>query len=122
MTKKLKYSIQEHKASHLHWDLRLEHNGVLKSWAIPKKIEPHEKRLAIQTPDHKLDYFDFEGTIPEGSYGAGSVKIWDIGTHLPEKFTSKEIITQINGKKLKGTFCLILFKQPKNWLFFKKKE
>ena len=122
MKKKLKYSIQEHKATHLHWDLRLEHNGVLKSWAIPKRPNPKEKRLAVQTTDHKLSYYNFEGTIPEGQYGAGTVKVWDIGTHEPEKWTKDEIITKINGKKLKGTFCLIKFRPPKNWLFFEKKK
>jgi len=122
MPKKLKYSIQEHHASHLHWDLRLEHNGVLKSWAIPKKPDPKEKRLAVQTPDHDLSYYDFEGEIPEGQYGAGKVKIWDIGTHEPEKFSAKEIITKIDGKRLKGVFCLVKFKPPKNWLFFEKKK
>jgi DNA ligase D-like protein (predicted 3'-phosphoesterase) len=120
MPKKLKYSIQEHNATRLHWDLRLEYKGVLKSWAIPKKPDPKEKRLAVQTEDHNIKYYDFAGEITEG-YGKGTVKIWDIGTHEPEKFTDKEIITKINGKKLKGTFCLIKFKPPKNWLFFEKK-
>lgn len=122
MIKKLKYSIQEHHASHLHYDLRLEYKGTLKSWAIPKKPNTKDKRLAIQTDDHNLDYYDFEGTIPEGSYGAGEVKLWDVGTHSPEKWTEDEIITNIQGKKLNGTFCLIKFKEKKNWLFFKKKE
>ncbi|OYT32412.1 ATP-dependent DNA ligase [Candidatus Woesearchaeota archaeon] len=122
MAKKLKYSIQEHHASHLHWDLRLEYKGVLKSWAIPKKPDPKQRRLAVQTSDHKIDYYDFEGRIPEGQYGAGTVKIWDIGTHEPVKWSAKEIVTKINGRKLKGTFYLIKFKPPKDWLFFKKKE
>lgn len=120
MPKEKIFVIQFHRATHDHYDLRLEFNGVLKSWAIPKKPDPKEKRLAVQTEDHDLAYASFEGTIEEG-YGAGTVKVWDKGTHEPEKFTSKEIVTKINGKKLKGTYCLIKFKPPKNWLFFKKK-
>jgi len=119
-TKKLKYSIQEHHATRLHWDLRLEWKGKLKSWAIPKRPNPKEKRLAVKTPDHALSYYNFQGEIEEG-YGKGKVKVWDIGTHEPTKFTNKEIITTISGKKLKGTYVLILFKDEKNYLFFKKK-
>ena len=121
------YVIQKHDASHLHWDLRLEQDGVLKSWAVPKEpsTDPATKRLAVQVEDHPLDYATFEGTIPEGQYGAGTVKIWDSGTYeLLEKTEDKYIIV-IKGKKLKGEYCLIRTKfqdNPKNWLFFKKKE
>lgn len=120
------YVIQKHDASHLHWDLRLEFNGVLKSWAVPKEPskDPKTKRLAVETEDHPLEYATFEGTIPEGLYGAGKVKIWDKGTFEPLEHTKTKIIFNIKGKKLKGTYCLIKFTKtgPKNWLFFKKKE
>ena len=116
------YVIQKHDASHLHYDLRLEMDGVLKSWAIPKSppTEKGVKRLAVQTEDHPVDYADFEGIIPEGQYGAGKVEIWDRGTYELEKRKDDKIIIRINGKKLKGRYCLIKFKgQEKNWLFFK---
>ena len=118
------YVIQEHHASHLHWDLRLEFDGVLKSWAVPKKPSknPKDKRLAVQVEDHPIDYAKFEGVIPEGEYGAGKVKIWDKGTfELISKKVNK-IIFKINGKRLKGNYVLVKFKPPKNWLLFKKKE
>lgn len=117
------YVIQKHDASHLHYDLRLEKDGVLKSWAVPK--EPPQnlgvRRLAIQTEDHPLEYADFEGEIPEGEYGAGSVETWDKGDYTIDKWEEKEIIVDIHGEKLRGLYCLIKFKNEKNWLFFKKK-
>lgn len=116
------YVIQKHDASKLHFDLRLEMGGVLKSWAVPKKPpkEKGVKRLAIETEDHSLDYADFEGKIPEGKYGAGTVKIWDKGTYeLEERKEREKIVTRINGKKLKGRYCLIQFKGKDKWLFFK---
>jgi len=121
--KKLKYVIQKHDASHLHYDLRLEINGTARSWAIPKEPSKEEgiKRLAIQVEDHDIDYMDFEGKIPKGQYGAGSVKIWDKGHWKPEYIDNKKIIAIIDGKKLKGKFTLIHFKD-KNWLFFKTRE
>lgn len=124
VSKKLIYVIHEHHATHLHWDLRLEMKGVLKSWAIPKEPpkKEGEKRLAIQVEDHDIDYASFSGTIPEGQYGAGKVIIWDKGTYEPIDVKDKKIIFKINGKKLKGTYVLVKFKPPKNWLFFKKKE
>lgn len=121
------YVIQRHEASRLHYDLRLEMDGVLKSWAIPKEPskDPKTKRLAVETEDHPIDYAGFEGTIPEGEYGAGKVKIWDSGTfELIDKKEDKLII-KIKGKRLKGDFVLIRTKfggDRKNWLFFKKKE
>ncbi|MBU1766513.1 MAG: 3'-phosphoesterase, partial [Candidatus Omnitrophica bacterium] len=127
MTKELIFVIQKHHASHLHYDLRLEKDGVLKSWAIPKE-PPKEmdiKRLAIQVEDHPLDYANFEGKIAEGSYGAGLVEIWDKGYYIRSKFDSTEIIFELKGEKLKGIYCLIKLKPKlppdKNWLFFKKK-
>ena len=118
-----RFVIQEHHASHLHWDFRLEMDGVLKSWAIPKE-PPNEKgvkRLAIQTEDHDLNYIDFEGEIPEGYYGAGTVEIWDKGTYELEERTRDKIVFRLKGKKLNGRFCLIRFKKggEKAWLFFK---
>ncbi len=123
----LKYSIQKHDASTLHYDLRLEKEGVLKSWAIPKgpSKKPSDKRLAIQTEDHPLDYAFFEGEIEEGQYGAGTVELWDQGTYNPIKWKEDEIIIEIRGEKLDGNYVLIRFQpdeNPKNWLFFKKKE
>jgi bifunctional non-homologous end joining protein LigD len=123
MPKPLKYCIQEHHATHLHYDLRLEFKGVAKSWAIPKEptAEIGVKRLAVEVEDHSVDYMDFEGKIPEGQYGAGTVKIWDKGTWIPEKVEDKKIDAVIKGKRLKGKFTLLNFK-GKNWLFFRRKE
>lgn len=123
-SKKPIYVIQEHHASHLHWDLRLEFDGVLKSWAVPKEPskDPKVRRLAVQVEDHPIDYAKFEGTIPEGEYGAGEVKIWDKGSFEVESRKVNKIIFKINGKKLKGKYVLVRFKPPKNWLFFKKKD
>ncbi|MFQ5963486.1 MAG: DNA polymerase ligase N-terminal domain-containing protein [Candidatus Scalinduaceae bacterium] len=120
-----RFVIQEHHARHLHWDLRLELDGVLKSWAIPKepgKI-PGKKYLAIQVEDHDIDYVDFEGEIEEGHYGAGQVNIWDNGTFDLTERSKNKIIFAIKGKKLKGNFCLVRFPKAgeKQWLFFKKK-
>jgi len=119
------FVIHKHHASHLHWDLRLEIGGVLKSWAVPKEPSRTKgvKRLAIAVEDHPIDYATFEGTIPEGNYGAGKVEIWDNGTfELIEKDT-KKIEFKLNGKKMKGTFVLIKTKYggkpEKSWLFFK---
>lgn len=121
------YTIQKHDASTLHYDLRLEKDGVLKSWAVPKgpSEDPSDKRLAIETEDHDLDYADFEGEIGEGEYGAGEVELWDEGTYEEVKWEENEIIVDIHGDKLDGKYVLIRFKpeeEPKNWLLFKKKE
>lgn len=119
------YVIQRHRATHLHYDLRLEEEGVLKSWAIPKEppLKPGVKRLAVETEDHPLGYEDFEGEIPEGEYGAGTVEIWDKGSYLPLEVAPGKKIIEIRGKKLKGTYALIKIKtkdgRAKNWLFFK---
>jgi DNA ligase D-like protein (predicted 3'-phosphoesterase) len=125
--KGLIYVIHKHAATHLHYDLRLEHEGVLKSFAVPKEppLEKGIRRLAVAVEDHELGYEKFEGIIPEGQYGAGKVEIWDSGTYEPVKFSDPEIAIDIKGKKLKGIYHLIKlkptpkFKGEKNWLFFK---
>lgn len=121
-----RFVVQEHHASHLHWDFRLELDGVLKSWAVPKEPpkEAGVKRLAVQVDDHDLDYIDFEGEIPEGEYGAGKVKIWDKGTYEMESVHKTKMVFNLKGKKLKGGYVLLKFVKagPKNWLFFKKSE
>lgn len=117
------YVIQKHAATHLHYDLRLEIDGILKSWAIPKEPPTAHgvRRLAVQVEDHPLGYENFEGVIPEGEYGAGTVEIWDRGTYrLLERSTDKLLI-EINGEKLNGKYMLLRFKGDKNWLFFKKR-
>lgn len=115
------YVIQEHHASHLHWDLRFELDSVLKSWALPKGAPKNgERRLAVQVEDHPISWASFEGTIPEGSYGAGEVKIWDIGTFDLESREQNKLVVNIKGNKLQGRYCLLHFKpKEKNWLFFK---
>lgn len=129
------FVIQKHDATNLHYDFRLEIDGVLKSWAVPKgpSINPEEKRLAIETEDHPMDYADFEGVIPEGQYGAGTVMVWDKGTfkNTTEKngkeITAKKaydhghISFELKGKKLKGGFALTNFKEDK-WLLVKKDD
>lgn len=117
----MKFVLHEHFASHHHFDFRLEMDGVAKSWAIPKGLpEGKEKRLAIQVSDHSIDYMDFEGTIPEGMYGAGKVSIWDKGEY--ELITkNNKIKFVLHGKRLKGTYVLIPFpKAGENaWLVIK---
>jgi len=120
------YVIQKHHATRLHYDLRLEHNGVLKSWAVPKGPPERsgERRLAVEVEDHPLEYAEFEGVIPEGQYGAGKVECWDRGWFESLKWEEDEIVVEIHGERLRGRYCLIRFqkeKDPKNWLFFKKR-
>lgn len=125
MPKLSRFVIQEHHATHLHWDFRLELDKVLKSWAIPKEPPTEEgiKRLAVQVEDHSLDYINFHSTIPKGMYGAGTVKIWDKGTFRLIDRTENKLEFELKGKKLKGIYELIKFSKagPKNWLLFKKK-
>jgi len=128
--KRLVYVIHKHHATHLHYDLRLEKDGALKSWAIPKRPPSVKgvKRLAIKVENHPLGYEKFKGTIAKGQYGAGRVEIWDKGYYTPLEKRTDAIIFDIHGKKLKGTYCLVKFNprfskgknKGKNWLFFKK--
>jgi bifunctional non-homologous end joining protein LigD len=136
----LEFVVHKHFASHLHFDLRLELDGVLKSWAIPKgpSINPKDKKLAVMVEDHPLEYKDFEGIIPEGNYGAGKVYIWDYGTYhaldaydmqkssqiLREGLEKGHITFILNGEKLKGEFALVRLKKasPKDWLLIKKND
>ncbi|MBI2059303.1 MAG: DNA ligase [Nitrospirae bacterium] len=127
------FTVQKHKATTLHYDFRLEIDGVLKSWAIPKgpSIDPAVKRLAVQVDDHDLDYATFEGVIEEGQYGAGPVIVWDTGivnfksqiSDLRSDLKKGRLEFELDGKKLKGAFGLFRLKnQEKNWLLMKKKD
>jgi DNA ligase D-like protein (predicted ligase)/DNA ligase D-like protein (predicted 3'-phosphoesterase) len=119
------YLVQEHHASRLHYDLRLERDGVLVSWAVPKGIplEPGDRRLAIQTEDHPLEYGGFEGTIPRGQYGAGTVTIWDKGFYVPVRWMEDKIEFVLAGERIKGRYELVRFEKAgeHEWLLFKKK-
>lgn len=131
------FVVQRHAATHLHYDFRLEVDGVLKSWAVPKGLPEgaKDKRLAIETEDHPLEYASFSGTIPKGEYGGGNVEIWDKGTF--DNITKKDdnivpiaialqdghIDIALHGKKFNGEFTLIVFKKEKNnrhWFIIKK--
>lgn len=117
------FVVQEHHARRLHYDLRLEKDGVLKSWAVPKGIPEisGERRLAVKVEDHPLEYGKFEGMIPEGQYGAGTVKIWDSGLYEPIVWTENKIEFIAKGEKMEGRYVLVKFKKAgeKNWLLFK---
>lgn len=117
-----RFVIQKHQATHLHYDFRLEMDNVLKSWAVPKEppTQPGLRRLAVQVEDHELNYIDFEGTIPKGEYGAGTVDIWDKGTYTLLSRSDKIIEFSLNGSRLKGNYALVNFKEN-NWLLLKKK-
>src|SRR5436309_8961960 len=114
-----RFVVQEHHARRLHWDLRLEHDGVLASWAVPNGIpeDPKENRKAVRTEDHPLEYIDFEGEIPKGEYGAGTMKVWDAGTYECHKFTGDEVTVTFHGKRLRGRYALFRAgKDPKDWM------
>jgi DNA ligase D-like protein (predicted 3'-phosphoesterase) len=118
------FVVQRHAARNLHWDFRIELNGVLKSWAVPKEppTKPGVKRLAVAVADHDLSYADFEGVIPEGQYGAGTVKIWDRGEYEMISEHKEKMVFLLKGKKMKGEYVLLRFAKAgeKNWLLFKK--
>ena len=138
----LLFVVQQHRATRLHYDLRLELDGVLKSWAVPRgpALDPSEKRLAVQTEDHPYDYGSFEGVIPPGQYGAGEVIVWDCGVYSPDEggtwFHDREraereareglekgkLSIQLRGEKLKGSFALVRTKEKKQWLLIKHKD
>ncbi len=131
------FVVQKHDARNLHYDLRIEIGGVLKSWAVPKgpSIDPKVKRLAIPTEDHPLDYASFEGVIPQGEYGAGTVMVWDIGTYrniraedplsMGQSYDNGRIELWLEGKKLRGTFVMIRTKRggaKPQWLLWKRND
>lgn len=118
-----RFVVQEHHATRLHWDFRLELDNVLKSWAIPRgpPQESGTRRLAVQVEDHPVDYIKFEGTIPKGGYGAGTVKIWDSGTFELRRRTDDLYEFWLRGKRLNGKYALVRFKE-KNWLMIKSKS
>jgi DNA ligase D-like protein (predicted 3'-phosphoesterase) len=124
---KLRYVIHKHDASRLHYDLRLEMDGALKSWAVPKEppADFATKRLAVAVEDHALDYASFEGVIPKGEYGAGTVEIWDEGTYeLIEREPGSKWVVELDGRRLRGRYALVRMKNrgDKNWLFFRVKS
>jgi bifunctional non-homologous end joining protein LigD len=120
------FVVQEHHASHLHYDLRLEKDGVLVSWAVPKGVplKPGVKHLAVRTEDHPLEYADFEGSIPEGEYGAGEVTIWDKGLYTPLEWNDNKIEVVMKGGRLSGVYVLVRFKRAgkDEWLLFRAKD
>lgn len=125
----LEFVIQKHRASRLHYDFRLEHDGVMLSWAVPKgpSLDPSTKRLAMQTEDHPIEYNRFEGVIPEGEYGAGTVMIWDYGTWEPEvedvgrALAKGDLKFTLHGKKLTGSWVLVRTRD-RQWLLIKHRD
>jgi bifunctional non-homologous end joining protein LigD len=124
------FVVQKHRASHLHYDLRLEDRGTLKSWAVPKgpSTDPSIKRLAMEVEDHPVDYADFEGVIPEGEYGGGTVMVWDRGQYRPEgsedvgaALRKGELKFTLNGKKLRGSWVLVRTRNGQ-WLLMKHRD
>ena len=112
-----RFVVQEHNARRLHWDLRLEHEGALASWALPRGVPEHpdENRLAVRTEDHPLDYLEFHGKIPKGEYGAGTMTIWDSGTYMAEKFRDDEVIATFYGERVHGRYALFRTRES-DWM------
>jgi bifunctional non-homologous end joining protein LigD len=127
--KALEFVIQKHRASRLHYDFRLEHDGVMLSWAVPKgpSLDPSNKRFAMQTENHPIEYNQFEGVIPEGEYGDGTVMIWDRGTWEPEVEDVEQALAKgdlkfkLHGKKLHGSWVLVRMR-PRQWLLIKHRD
>ncbi len=119
-----RFVVQKHRARTLHYDLRLEKDGVFKSWAVPKGVpeEAGPRHLAVQVPDHPLEWGSFEGTIPEGSYGAGTVEIWDQGVFDLLEWSDARIAFILHGERLRGTYTLVPFRRkgPRDWLLFRR--
>ena len=113
-----RFVVQEHHATRLHWDLRLERDGVLVSWAIPNGIpeDPRQNRKAVHTEDHPLDYIDFEGEIPTGNYGAGTMRVWDHGTYECEKWEQRKVMVRFHGERLNGRYALFQTSSGKDWM------
>lgn len=118
-----RFVVQKHQASHLHYDFRLEREGVLKSWAVPKgpPLEPGIRRLAVQVEDHPVSYIDFSGSIPDGEYGAGYVEIWDSGTYMLDRQEPDLMEITLFGIKLNGPYVMV-HTGGKNWLLLKRKS
>ena len=137
---RLRFVIQKHDATRLHYDLRLELDGVFKSWAVTRgpSVDPHDKRLAVEVEDHPLDYGDFEGTIPKGEYGGGTVLLWDRGYWSPEGMTAEDGLAKgdlkftLEGDRLHGSWVLVRIKKDRwagksgakrtNWLLIKHRD
>jgi bifunctional non-homologous end joining protein LigD len=125
----LEFVVQKHRASHLHYDFRIEHQGVMLSWAVAKgpSLDPSVRRLAMMTEPHPMDYNDFEGVIPEGEYGGGTVMIWDRGTWEPESpdvdraLAKGDLKMRLDGKKLKGSWVLVRMRD-RQWLLIKHRD
>lgn len=125
----LQFVVQKHRASRLHYDFRLEHDGVMLSWSIPKgpSLDPSVRRLAMQTEDHPIEYNQFEGVIPEGEYGGGTVMIWDRGTWEPEvedvdrALEKGDLKFKLYGKKLRGSWALVRMRD-RQWLLIKHRD
>jgi bifunctional non-homologous end joining protein LigD len=131
-SKRRRFVIQKHAATRLHYDLRLEFDGVFKSWAVTRgpSLDPHDKRLAVEVEDHPLDYGDFEGVIPQGEYGGGTVIVWDDGSWVPHgddpaaALARGALSFELNGERLKGGWALVRLRRGdgKNWLLVKEKD